>query len=141
MERRNCWEEKQCGREPGGAHIDELGICPAALPGHGAGINGGTYRGRICWAIAGTLCHGTIQGTYARKLLSCLECPFMSQVHEEEGRNFVLRPRSQDQPPCVTPDDPQQPNQVGSSSGSVSASDGGHLDPAGNQEQRASVDM
>lgn len=92
MERINCWEAKQCGREPGGANVAELGVCPAALPGAVDGVNKGTHAGRVCWAIAGTCCHGQVQGTFARKLLSCLECAFLQQVNEEEGANFVLRP-------------------------------------------------
>ena len=26
----NCWEVKKCGREPGGAKVAELGVCPAS---------------------------------------------------------------------------------------------------------------
>lgn len=25
----NCWEFKKCGRELGGAHVHDLGVCPA----------------------------------------------------------------------------------------------------------------
>ena len=33
MKKRNCWEVKQCGREPGGTHEKDLGICPERWPG------------------------------------------------------------------------------------------------------------
>ena len=26
----NCWEVKQCGRQPGGPKAGEFGVCPAA---------------------------------------------------------------------------------------------------------------
>lgn len=26
----NCWEFKKSGRQPGGGHISDLGVCPAA---------------------------------------------------------------------------------------------------------------
>jgi hypothetical protein len=93
MERRDCWEIKTCGREPGGGNVVELGVCPAALPNQYSGVNGGRHAGRFCWAVAGTLCGGKAQGTYAMKLLNCLDCEFLKQVHEDEGREFVLTPR------------------------------------------------
>ena len=92
MERKNCWESKRCGREPGGKHAAQFGICPAALPSDFDGTNQGANAGRFCWAIAGTFCLGKKQGTFAKKLLSCLQCEFLKQVNEDEGRDFVLRP-------------------------------------------------
>ncbi len=36
----NCWEVKNCGRQPGGAKVGELGACPAAMDTeHNNGIN------------------------------------------------------------------------------------------------------
>ena len=90
MQKKNCWEIKNCGREPGGEKSAELGICPAALGKEYDGVNGGKNGGRCCWAIAGTFCGGEIQGTFARKLQSCLACPFYLQVEKEEERFFVL---------------------------------------------------
>jgi hypothetical protein len=90
VERKNCWEVKKCGREPGGDHCQELGVCPAALPHKQDGINRGKHCGRFCWAIAGTLCGAEVQGTFAKKLKDCLNCDFLKQVHEDEGREFKL---------------------------------------------------
>lgn len=59
---KNCWEHKQCGREKGGAKVAELGECIASTNG----------LGHSCWAIAGTLCGGTVQGTAAQKEQNCL---------------------------------------------------------------------
>jgi len=82
----NCWEFKKCGREPGGAKTSELGKCPSASETRVDGINNGKNGGRVCWAIAGTLCGGKVQGSYAQKFLNCMECEFYkSVVHEEHG--------------------------------------------------------
>jgi len=85
----NCWQAKNCGRQPGGPKVRELGVCPAAAT-ESSGINGGTNGGRICWAIAGTLCGGKVQGTFAQKAANCMECPFYAQVRHEEGASFKL---------------------------------------------------
>ena len=54
----NCWEILNCGRERGGPNVMELGECIAAKQG----------LGHSCWAIAGTLCGGTVQGRGAEKI-------------------------------------------------------------------------
>ena len=66
----NCWEFKKCGREAGGAMVARLGPCPA-YPDHGT----------TCASTAGTLCGGTVQGTFASKLATCLECDFFRSQH------------------------------------------------------------
>ncbi len=80
---RNCWEYKGCGREPGGVHVQEYGVCPASTDSSCDGLNGGTNGGRLCWAIAGTLCDGEVQGIFAEKLSSCVSCDFFKKVQEE----------------------------------------------------------
>jgi hypothetical protein len=94
MNRKNCWEVKQCGRQPGGEKVQELGVCIAALSNRYDGVNGGNYGGRFCWAITGTLCGGNVQGTFANKLKNCLQCEFFKQVNLEEDRFFILGPKS-----------------------------------------------
>ncbi len=61
----NCWEFKKCGREAGGVKVAEMGICPA-YPDHG----------RACASMAGTLCGGKVQGSYAKKISNCQQCEF-----------------------------------------------------------------
>jgi hypothetical protein len=61
----NCWEFKKCGREEGGAKAVLLGVCPA-YPDFGD----------ICARIAGTLCGGVVQGTFAAKVANCMRCEF-----------------------------------------------------------------
>jgi len=84
----NCWESLHCGRQPGGEKCLELGTCPAALAIKVDGLNHGFMGGRVCWAIAGTLCDGKVQGTYALKLDTCFKCDFYRRVTEEEGDAF-----------------------------------------------------
>ena len=88
MKKFNCWEILQCGRQAGGENVQELGLCPVSVEGIGSNANGGTCRGRICWAVAGTLCIGEVQGTFAKKRKSCLMCPMYYLVRDEEGANF-----------------------------------------------------
>ncbi len=92
MERRNCWEAKACGRQPGGDNVNTLGACPATLPSEYDGVNRGRRGGRFCWAVAGTFCGGKVQGTFAQKLLDCLSCGFLKEVEEEENGAFKLTP-------------------------------------------------
>jgi len=81
--KKNCWEVKRCGREPGGAKTGEFGVCPVTTYRDLDGTHGGKNAGRACWAIAGSLCGGKIQGTYAQKLNSCWRCEFMNSVKRE----------------------------------------------------------
>lgn len=73
----DCWEFKKCGREKGGVKEKELGVCPA-WPDFG----------RFCWKMVGTFCGGKAQGTFAKKLSSCVLCEFFKKVKEEEGKDF-----------------------------------------------------
>jgi hypothetical protein len=66
----NCWEFMKCGREAGGSNTKRSGICPA-YPDHG----------RKCVEVAGTLCKGKISGTFASKILDCIECQFFQSNH------------------------------------------------------------
>ena len=85
----NCWEFKKCGRQPGGHKEKELGTCPVTVQGDLDGAHEGKNGGRACWVIAGSLCGGKIQGTYAQKLSNCWRCEFMNLVKKEEGPTEV----------------------------------------------------
>ncbi len=84
MSKKNCWEFKGCGREPGGRKIAELGVCPVTEEASFDGAHGGKSAGRACWIVAGSLCGGKVQGTYAQKLFNCWKCDFMNLVKKEE---------------------------------------------------------
>ena len=91
MSKSNCWEMKNCGRQPGGEKTGDLGICPAASDSTVDGVNNGNNGGRICWAIAGTFCGGKVQGDFAQKSVSCMSCEVFKKIKSEEGvENFVL---------------------------------------------------
>jgi hypothetical protein len=81
----NCWELMRCGREPGGENAVKLGVCPAAVDHRFTGTNDGENAGRYCWRVAGTLCNGEVQGTFAEKALTCCKCEFFLLVVDEEG--------------------------------------------------------
>lgn len=80
----NCWEFRKCGREPGGFHSEELGVCGAATEVEADGINGGDNGGRVCWAVARTVCSSEDDGSYAAKYLQCKKCDFYNKVMEEQ---------------------------------------------------------
>lgn len=71
MEHVKCWEYKKCGRQPGGNRTDELGVCPAA-----------TFKPTECWSVAGTMCAGQVQGSYAQDYESCLICDYYNKMQE-----------------------------------------------------------
>lgn len=85
----NCWEYTKCGRQPGGSKVQELGVCPVTQNQELNGAHGGTGAGRACWVVAGSLCGGKIQGSYAQKLHNCWRCEFMNSVKKEEEVNSL----------------------------------------------------
>lgn len=70
----NCWEFKKCGREKGGAKEKELGVC-AAYPASGT----------KCARVAGTLCGGKVQGSFAMKLANCMQCEFYKSSNYDKS--------------------------------------------------------
>jgi hypothetical protein len=86
----NCWEVKKCGREPNGAKVDELGACPASTKKGLDGVHDGQNAGRACWVVAGSMCNGKKQGTFAKKFANCNMCDFYSMVKLEEGLNLEM---------------------------------------------------
>lgn len=93
MNKKNCWEFTNCGREAGGEKVAEMGSCPAAEEKSLDGINDGVNGGRICWAVTGTLCDGETQGTFAKKKSTCVTCEFYKIVSGETPEDsFVFSP-------------------------------------------------
>jgi hypothetical protein len=81
-----------CGRQPGGPRESELGACPAATSGQNDGANRGKFRGRFCWQVTGTLCGDEVQGSFAKKMMKCLDCRFLQMVQDQESRTFQFMP-------------------------------------------------
>lgn len=90
MVKRNCWEYKRCGKEPGGVNVQELGPCPATTEGRLDGVHGGKNGGRACWVVDSTLCNNKVQGTFGKKFSICLDCDFYQLVKQEENTKFFL---------------------------------------------------
>lgn len=90
MSKKNCWEFKKCGRQPGGEREKELGVCPASAEKTLDTVHHGKNAGRACWVIAGTLCQGRAQGTFAQKHIGCTNCDFYQLVEREEGADYLL---------------------------------------------------
>jgi hypothetical protein len=89
MKKQNCWEFKECGREPNGNKVIELGICPVSIENKVDRIHGGNNGGRCCWLVAGTFCGGKVQGTFASKIQNCMQCDFYKKVISEEGKERI----------------------------------------------------
>jgi hypothetical protein len=68
----NCWEFMKCGREAGGINAKIHGVCPAY-----------PHYGRNCIKVAGTQCDGKVSGTFAMKILDCIECKFFQSDHHD----------------------------------------------------------
>ncbi|HEX9188654.1 MAG TPA: hypothetical protein VGB87_16355 [Vicinamibacteria bacterium] len=81
----NCWEFKGCGREPGGRHAAEKGVCPAAVFSAADGYLGGRNGGRACAYVTGTFCEDVLQGTFRDKSKACWDCEFYRMLREEHG--------------------------------------------------------
>lgn len=90
MSKLNCWEFMECGREPGGSKVSELGECPAATYTETDGFCDGKNAGRSCMFITGTLCAGTIQGTPKDKSKKCMDCKFFNILRSEEGSKISI---------------------------------------------------
>ncbi len=85
----HCWEIKKCGREKGGCKVEEFGECPASKGD----------LGHSCWAIAGTLCGGVVQGTFAEKEGNCMGCEVYQRYNRANGtdRSHVMEAHPDEQ--------------------------------------------
>jgi hypothetical protein len=85
MEKLNCWQFKNCGREKGGLLVELLGECPVPSALKYDGMNGGQGAGRACWLVDS----GCICGRSANHPLpsDCQSCEFYRRVlfEEEQG--------------------------------------------------------
>jgi hypothetical protein len=86
----NCWEFKDCGREPGGLMSGLLGECPVPRSLEFDGVNGGRAAGRACWLV------GDRNGCPAHdcsRAKCCHDCDFYRRVTYEQSED-VQRPFS-----------------------------------------------
>ena len=85
----NCWQFKNCGREPGGLMADLAGVCPVATAMKFDGLNGGQKGGRVCWKVkAQSLDHARQMCCFGT---SCHTCDFYRRVMFEEADKATAR--------------------------------------------------
>ena len=65
-------------------------MCPAATYEKLNDIHNGENSGRVCRLVAGTMCGGKVQGTFANKYKDCRECDYYQLVKREEGELFLI---------------------------------------------------
>ncbi len=85
----NCWEFKQCGRNPEKPNGTK-NPCPALSETRLDGVHGGINAGRACWVVAGTMCKGEPQGDFALKISDCSSCEFYDYVKSQEEDSLLL---------------------------------------------------
>ncbi|WP_339135275.1 MAG: hypothetical protein WGN25_17515 [Candidatus Electrothrix sp. GW3-4] len=79
----NCWEVKDCGREPNGKNVPLHGVCPVSVDFLVDGIHNGKNGGRCCWAFApGVTKESYDISSYYEKALGCLGCEFYKSVKD-----------------------------------------------------------
>ena len=89
MRKINCWEFKQCGRQPGGHNEKEFGTCATALKMKFNKINRGVNGGRFCWHVTDSFCEFDTHGSFAKDSNTCKNCEFRKLVEQEEDSNFI----------------------------------------------------
>ncbi|MBF0319911.1 MAG: hypothetical protein HQL01_08950 [Nitrospirae bacterium] len=80
----NCWEFKQCGRQPGGVNAEALGICPVTIATSYDGLHDGKNAGRSCWAVPFATTDGKM--SFASKIRKCTKCEFHHLVISQEEK-------------------------------------------------------
>ncbi len=87
----NCWEFKECGREPGGNNISELGVCAVSTHEKLNGIHGGINVGRCCWVLLNACFTKTERPkNFNEHTARCSKCDFYTLVYESEEVLIVL---------------------------------------------------
>ncbi|MCW5202694.1 hypothetical protein VU12_07115 [Desulfobulbus sp. US4] len=79
-EKLNCWEFKECGREPNGKNVSEHGVCPVAVESRLDGVHGGRNGGRCCWLVKYYLLKNNIFDECSCGFPKCLKCDFYCMV-------------------------------------------------------------
>ena len=72
---KNCWDILKCERQKNGKKVNEYGECIASKE----------ELGHSCWAIAGTLCGGMVQGDATEKRQNCIRCEVFKLYHRSVG--------------------------------------------------------
>ncbi len=91
---KNCWEKKQCGREPGGEKEATLGTCPVAIYSLADGFLGGQNGGRACIFIVGSLAAETVENQCMAlrhfAAPDCFQCDFFLKLKKKYKKTLNL---------------------------------------------------
>ncbi|MBF0583957.1 MAG: hypothetical protein HQL80_06945 [Magnetococcales bacterium] len=86
----NCWEENQCGREPGGKVANKRGIvCPVPLFTLADGFLGGENGGRACVFVIGRLNEHDRQCVCSQSPDTCEKCNFYKKLKKKYKNAFA----------------------------------------------------
>ncbi|MEO5362836.1 MAG: hypothetical protein H7838_04345 [Magnetococcus sp. DMHC-8] len=85
----NCWEEKQCGREPGGRAADKRGPCPVPLYTLADGFLGGENGGRACVFVVGRLNEHERKWACSQSSDTCEKCDFYRKLKKKYKKSFT----------------------------------------------------
>jgi hypothetical protein len=87
--KRNCWEENQCGREPGGQQVGKLGPCPVPLFALADGFLGGENAGRACTFVVNRLSEEERKTACSQSLDTCEKCKFHNKLKKKYKKSFT----------------------------------------------------
>ncbi|MBF0461052.1 MAG: hypothetical protein HQL87_06630 [Magnetococcales bacterium] len=85
----NCWEETQCGREPGGKGADKRGPCPVPLFALADGFLGGENGGRACLFIVARLSANERKRACSQTAETCEKCDFRKKLKKTYKKSFT----------------------------------------------------
>lgn len=85
----NCWQFKNCGREPGGVLAEILGECPVARTMKYDGLNDGVGAGRACWMVHNSVCK--LDANTSAPVEPCHTCDFYKRVLFEQDEELCFR--------------------------------------------------
>ncbi|MBF0097558.1 MAG: hypothetical protein HQM04_08770 [Magnetococcales bacterium] len=85
---KNCWEVKQCGREPGGYMARQQGTCPVPLYTLADGFLGGHNGGRACAFIVRQLNASERLSACSQNSQTCDQCSFFNQLQSNYPHSF-----------------------------------------------------
>ena len=76
----NCWEVKECGREPHGKNKSEYGVCPVTIESRLDGVHDGKNGGRCCWLVKFYLYKNNTAVECSCGFPDCNKCEFFCAV-------------------------------------------------------------
>ena len=77
----NCWEFMKCGRDKGALALESYDMRSCHVY---------PFYGKKCATVAGTLCGGKVQGSYAMKIFDCAKCDFYnSKYYQHNNLQFT----------------------------------------------------